>query len=66
MAELSADIKDQVFEKSKSLDFYSISCDGRKCDEVCNLRKNNTPEKQHRKIVDHGITSQKFGENAKK
>ena len=27
IAELSADIKDQVFEKSTSLDFYSIACD---------------------------------------
>ena len=44
MAELSADIKDQVFEKSKSLYFYSITCD-----EMCNLRKNKTSEKTRQK-----------------
>ena len=27
IAELSADIKDQVFEKSKSFNFHSITCD---------------------------------------
>ena len=27
IAELSADIKNQVIEKSKSFDFYSIACD---------------------------------------
>ena len=37
--------KEQVFEKTKSFDLYLIACDERKCDEVCNLKKNKTSEK---------------------
>ena len=39
--------KEQVFEKTKSFDLYLIACDERKCDEVCNLRKNKTSEKNN-------------------
>ena len=49
IAELSANIKDRVFEQSKSFHLYLIACDERKCDEVCNLRKNKTSEKTTQK-----------------
>ena len=41
IAKLSADIQDEVFEKSKSFDFYSTACYERKCDEVCNGKEQN-------------------------